>query len=71
MYALRHSAIVRQLLAGAPIRVVATAHDASVVQIEHTYSRFITDHSDTLLRRGLLDLSAPRGDNVMHMSRKS
>jgi integrase len=59
MYALRHSAIVRQLLAGAPIRVVATAHDTSVVQIERTYSRYISDHSDTLLRRGLLDLAAP------------
>jgi integrase len=70
MYALRHSAIVRQLLAGAPIRIVATAHDTSVVQIERTYSRYISDHSDTLLRRGLLDLAAPAGGNIVPLPHK-
>lgn len=34
MYALRHSNIVRQLLAGIPIRVVADKHDTSVAMIE-------------------------------------
>src|SRR6185437_10696722 len=48
IYALRHSNIVRQLLAGVPIRVVAAGHDTSVAMIERTYSRFIGDHSDTL-----------------------
>ena len=30
MYALRHSSIVRQLLAGVPVRIVAAGHDTSV-----------------------------------------
>jgi integrase len=55
IYALRHSSIVRQLLANTPIRVVATLHDTSVVMIERTYSKFISDHSDALSRRALLD----------------
>jgi hypothetical protein len=55
IYALRHSSIVRQLLANTPIRVVATLHDTSVVMIERTYSKFINDHSDSLSRRAQLD----------------
>ena len=58
IYALRHSAIVRALLANVPIRVVASTHDSSVVMIEKTYSRFITDHSDALSRRALLETAA-------------
>jgi integrase len=66
LYALRHSSIVRQLLAGVPIRVVAVNHDTSVGMIEKTYSKFIADHSDGIARRGLLDLAAPpAGDNVV------
>ena len=34
IYALRHSSIVRQLLAGVPIRLVAVAHDTSALMIE-------------------------------------
>jgi hypothetical protein len=55
IYALRHSSIVRQLLGGVPIRVVATTHDTSVAMIEKTYSRYITDHSDVLSRAAMLD----------------
>jgi len=55
LYALRHSSIVRQLLAGVPIRVVAVNHDTSVVMIERTYSRYIGDHADALSRAALLD----------------
>jgi hypothetical protein len=55
MYALRHSSIVRQILAGVPVRVVAAIHDTSVVMIERTYSRFIADHADALARGALLD----------------
>jgi hypothetical protein len=55
IYALRHSSIVRQLLANTPIRVVAALHDTSVVMIERTYSKFISDHSDALSRPALLD----------------
>jgi hypothetical protein len=65
IYALRHSSIVRQLLANTPIRVVATLHDTSVVMIERTYSKFITDHSDALSRRALLDTTRLVGGNVV------
>jgi len=61
-YALRHSSIVRQLLAGVPVRVVAHSHDTSVLMLERTYSRYISDHSDVLTRRALLDLAAPAAD---------
>jgi integrase len=54
-YALRHSSIVRQLLANVPIRVVAATHDTSVKMIEQTYSRYILDHSDDLARSAMLD----------------
>jgi integrase len=70
MYALRHSSIVRQLLAGTPIRVVATVHDTSVLQVEKTYSRYITDHADVMLRRALLDLGQPAAGNVVPLPRE-
>jgi hypothetical protein len=57
LYALRHSSIVRHLLAGTPIRVVAVLHDTSVPMIEKAYSRFIADHSDEIARRALLETS--------------
>jgi integrase len=64
IYALRHSSIVRQLLAGVPIRVVATTHDTSVAMVEKTYSRFLTDHSDVLSRRAMLDPAKPVSGKV-------
>lgn len=66
LYALRHSSIVRQLLAGVPTRVVAAHHDTSIVMLERTYSKFIGEHSDALTRRALLDLGkrAPAGNVV-------
>jgi integrase len=54
IYALRHSNIVRQLLANVPIRVVAVNHDTSVAMLERTYSRHIGDHADALARAALL-----------------
>jgi integrase len=63
-YTLRHSSIVRQLLAGTPIRVVAHAHDTSVGMLEKTYSRFIGDYADVLMRRALLDVAKPTANNV-------
>ena len=59
IYALRHSSIVRQLLAGVPVRIVAAGHDTSVAMIERNYSRYITDHADALVRSAMLNL-APR-----------
>jgi hypothetical protein len=65
IYALRHSAIVRQILAGVPIRVVAVNHDTSIAMLERTYSRYIGDHSDALARRALLDTTFPTNNNVV------
>jgi integrase len=67
LYALRHSSIVRQLLANTPIRVVAAIHDTSVGQIERNYSRYIAEHSDTLARRGMLDLAQPIAGSVVSL----
>src|SRR5262249_45545225 len=58
-YALRHSSIVRALLAGVPVRLVAVAHDTSIPMIEKNYSRYISDHADAVLRRALLDTAQP------------
>ena len=57
--AMRHSSIVRQLLANVPIRIVATLHDTSVKMIERTYSRHIASHSDEIARRALLQIEQP------------
>jgi integrase len=59
IYALRHSNIVRQILAGVPVRVVAVNHDTSIAMLERTYSRYIGDHSDALARGALLDTAKP------------
>ena len=67
IYALRHSGIGRQLLAGVPVRVVAVNHDTSVVMIERNYSRYIGDHADALARVALLDITAPSGGNVVQI----
>jgi hypothetical protein len=65
IYALRHSNIVRQLLASVPVRVVAVNHDTSVSMIERNYSRYIGDHADALARVALLDTTTVSGDNVV------
>jgi hypothetical protein len=65
LYALRHSSIVRRLLANIPIRIVAVSHDTSVTMIERTYSRYIDDHTDALVRRILLDRSQPSDQVVV------
>jgi len=67
-YALRHSNIVRALLAGVPVRLVAVAHDTSIPMIERSYSRYIGEHADAVLRRALLDTAAPVGDNIVALS---
>jgi integrase len=66
MYALRHSSIVRMLLANVPIRLVASLHNTSVAMIEKNYSKYITEHSDDISRAALLQHeSVPAGDNVV------
>jgi hypothetical protein len=61
------TSIVRQILAGVPIRVVAVNHDTSIAMLERTYSRYIGDHSDALARAALLDMTEP--DNVVPIRR--
>jgi integrase len=65
VYALRHSSIVRMLLKNVPIRLVASLHNTSVTMIERTYSKYITEHSDEISRKALLQHEAPIGDNVV------
>jgi Phage integrase family len=69
--ALRHSSIVRQLLANVPIRIVATLHDTSVKMIERSYSRYIASHGDEIVRRALLDTDAqpPTAHKVMTLAK--
>ena len=59
-----HSCIVRQILAGVPVRVVAVNHDTSIAMLERTYSRHIGDHADALARSALLDLTETAGEVV-------
>jgi len=71
LYSLRHSSIVRALLARVPTRVVAAQHDTSVPMLERTYSAHILDHSDTVARRGLLDTAQPAANVVALPGRRS
>ena len=56
-YSLRHSSIVRALLRGVPVAVVAQQHDTSVREIEAHYAAYILDHSDAISRRGTAENS--------------
>jgi site-specific recombinase XerD len=70
-YSLRHSSIVRMLLKGVPIRVVASHLDTSVGEIERVYSKYISDVSDDLTRATLPDLSEPVSGNVFSIARRA
>ena len=59
LYSLRHASITRMLLRGVPVRVVASSHDTSILEIERTYSACIADHSDTVARGALLQPEPP------------
>jgi integrase len=68
--ALRHSSIVRMLLANTPIRIVATLHDTSVKMVERTYSKHIAEHTDALARRALLDTAqTPPAANIVPLAK--
>ena len=54
MYCLRHSSIVRALLAGVPAQLVAANHDTSLAMLAKTYARYIGHHGDDVARRALL-----------------
>jgi hypothetical protein len=64
VYLLRHSSIIRSLLAGTPTRLVASLHDTSVTEIERTYSVHIADHGEAIARRGLLTRQ-PASDKII------
>lgn len=68
IYALRHSSIVRMLLRNVPIRLVASLHNTSVAMIERTYSKFITEHSDDISRRALLQDDISSSSNVIALA---
>lgn len=65
-YALRHSSIVRALLKGVPVSVVARLHDTSSREIESHYAAYIADFSDAIQRRALLQ--SPPPDNVVALA---
>ena len=69
IYALRHSSIVRALLRGVPIRLIAALHNTSTNMIEKHYSRHITEHTiDDITRVGLLSEPMPIADNVVALA---
>jgi integrase len=65
-YSLRHSSIVRQILAGIPLRITAASHDTSAAMIEKNYSRYIIgDPSDAMCRKAMLDLGTAPASNIV------
>ena len=58
-YALRHSHITAQLLAGLPVQLVAKLHDTSASQIEKHYAATIASHTDELVRGAMMNLDTP------------
>ena len=69
-YCLRHTCITRALLAGVPVRLVASSYDTSVVMIEKTYSKNISTHGDEMMRRVALDIDAVADGNVVPLARR-
>ncbi len=67
MYALRHTSIVRQILAGVPLRLVAVAHDTSVTMIERNYSRYIDQLGADAALRAVLPNLEPVDDVVVSL----
>jgi integrase len=67
-YSLRHSYVVRQRIAGVPLRSLAAARDASTVVLERVCSANIGDVGDALLRRGLLPEDTAPGGNVVSLA---
>ena len=60
IYALRHSSIVRQLMARVPDFVVAQFHDTSTKEIRDHYGKYIMNHAHDLVRESLLNVSKPQ-----------
>jgi hypothetical protein len=56
------------LLKNIPIRLVASLHNTSVAMIEKTYARHITEYSDDISRKALLQHEPPSGDNIVALA---
>jgi hypothetical protein len=69
IYALRHSSIVRMLLANIPVRLVASLHNTSVAMIEKHYSKHIAEYADEHARLALLQLSHQAVKNIVALAR--
>ena len=69
IYCLRHTAITRALLAGVPVRLVASSFDTSISMLEKTYSKNISSHGDEQMRRSTFDADAPATGNVVPLVR--
>lgn len=63
-YALRHSHITSQLLAGLPVQLVARLHDTSASQIEKHYAAEIASHTDDLVRGTMMTVDQPSGEVI-------
>jgi hypothetical protein len=63
-YALRHSHITAQLLAGLPVQLVAKLHDTSASQIEKHYVATIASHTDDLVRASMMEVDRPAAEIV-------
>jgi integrase len=63
-YALRHTHITAQLLAGLPVQLVAKLHDASASQIEKHYAATIASHTDELVRASMIEMDRPAAEVV-------
>jgi len=63
-YALRHTHITAQLLAGLPVQLVAKLHDTSASQIEKHYAATIASHTDELVRASMIEMDRPAAEVV-------
>jgi hypothetical protein len=64
-YSLRHSSIVRALLAGTPLQLVSSAHDTSLAIIQKHYARQARRHQRYGPAPRDADMSAPAASNVV------
>jgi integrase len=73
IYSLRHSRAVHMILAGVPLRLVASILDTSTMMLEKTYSANIASHADEVARRGLIDFGEvpSTDDNIVSLPRRS
>lgn len=69
-YALRHSHITAQLLAGLPVQLVARLHDTSASQIEKHYAAEIASHTDELVRASMMTVEDTAADATVIPLRK-